>query len=258
LYRDGPVESTLRDLLPAELREPRVAALCCTGFLLEEELAELRTLLCKSVVDPDLEGPRVLLDVGCGRGRLGACLAAALGARLVGFDKCRAAIASARAAESGSGACFLLGDFAAIPLPSVFAHAALSLDAVYLAAAPEAALAEVARVLLPGATFCFTAYLSQRPPPGVIGLRRGWEEFFAGTGLEVREKRDWTGRWRAAQHRKHSERWLRRHELLSSLGPAVEPHLSTSAAMLGHSGRPPLIDSIERVLFVTARPGKRK
>ncbi len=83
LYRDGPVESTLRDLLPAELREPRVAALCCTGFLLEEELAELRTLLCKSVVDPDLEGPRVLLDVGCGRGRLGACLAAALGARLV-------------------------------------------------------------------------------------------------------------------------------------------------------------------------------
>ncbi len=117
LYRDGPVESTLRDLLPAELREPRVAALCCTGFLLEEELAELRTLLCKSVVDPDLEGPRVLLDVGCGRGRLGACLAAALGARLVGFDKCRAAIASARAAESGSGACFLLGDFAAIVRP---------------------------------------------------------------------------------------------------------------------------------------------
>ncbi len=93
-----------------------------------------------------LEG-RALLDIGCGSGMLCAALARR-GARMTGLDPAPDAIASAQRQHLGLR--FVLGSADALPFPAGHADGAVFLNALHHVARMDAALAEAARVVVPG------------------------------------------------------------------------------------------------------------
>ena len=112
-----------------------------------------------------------LLDLGCGMGGPGRFVARRTGAHLVGVDISPVAIAqaSARAARAGPAMrCrYQLGSADDTRLPSSSQGGALSIDVLQIVPDPQAALAEVARVLAVGGRFAFTSWESD-PAPGAV------------------------------------------------------------------------------------------
>jgi SAM-dependent methyltransferase len=94
---------------------------------------------------------RLTADVGCGEGRLGRVLAAS-GHHVVGFD---ASPTSARAAASHAQAHpVAIADAVRLPLPDAAADLAIAFMSLHDFDDLPAAVAEVARVLVPGGRFC--------------------------------------------------------------------------------------------------------
>jgi 2-polyprenyl-6-hydroxyphenyl methylase/3-demethylubiquinone-9 3-methyltransferase len=90
---------------------------------------------------------RVVADLGCGGGLMAVPLAQA-GARVLGVDRSRPALAAA-AAQRQRGAAFVAGDVAAAPLRAAGADLVLLCDVLEHVADPAAAVAEAARLLRP-------------------------------------------------------------------------------------------------------------
>jgi 2-polyprenyl-6-hydroxyphenyl methylase/3-demethylubiquinone-9 3-methyltransferase len=93
-------------------------------------------------------GASAVADLGCGGGLMAVPLARH-GARVVGVDLARPALAAARAQRQG-GAAFVVGDVARAPLRAACADLVLLCDVLEHVDDPDGAVAEAARVLLPG------------------------------------------------------------------------------------------------------------
>jgi SAM-dependent methyltransferase len=129
------------------------------------------------LVEQHLGGAHRVLDVGCGEGQL-ARRAAALGARVVGLDPTEAQIAVA--AERAGGAHYTRAAAEALPCADgVFDAVVMCLVIEHLDPF-EPALAEVARVLVPGGRFLLLMNhpLLQTPESGWIDDRILEEQYW--------------------------------------------------------------------------------
>jgi SAM-dependent methyltransferase len=112
---------------------------------------------------PLLEAARVragtrLLDVACGPGYVSAA-AAARGAEPVGLDVAKAMLEQARRRNPGLE--FVEGDAHELPFPDQSFNAVTMNFGILHLAAPEVALSEARRVLVPRGRFAFTAWLAE-------------------------------------------------------------------------------------------------
>lgn len=107
-----------------------------------------------------------VLDLGCGTGNA-ALLAAARGARITAVDPSDRllAVTHRAAQDQGLPVTCTPGDAAALPVPDSTVDCLLSSFALVFAPDPEAAAAELARVLAPAGRALFTAWL----PGGAVG-----------------------------------------------------------------------------------------
>jgi SAM-dependent methyltransferase len=109
-------------------------------------------------------GDRVL-DIGCGPGTA-SFAAHALGAEVTGVDGAKGMIAVAEElAGSQRGITFLEGDLQDLPVPDASFDVVLSSFGIIFAPEPERAVAEVARVLVPGGRLALLAW----PRAGAVG-----------------------------------------------------------------------------------------
>jgi SAM-dependent methyltransferase len=114
------------------------------------------------------------LDAGCGAGNMAKAIKRARpDLEVTGVDASRGAIAAARAASEGVR--FEAGDVQALELPASSFDAVVMFDVLEHLERPEAALAQVARVLKPGGLFHLALPLEdQRWTLHRFLRRRGW------------------------------------------------------------------------------------
>lgn len=137
-----------------------------------------------------------LVDLGCGRGGVGLWLARATSARLTGVDFSQeaVAIATGRAADfvPDGRARFQLGTFAATGLPDAVADGVISVDALPFAPDRDAALAEVRRVLRPGARAVLTAVeatdATEVEANPLRWTEERWRDGITAAGLDLEER----------------------------------------------------------------------
>jgi len=166
--------------------------LLSTSLLGWEGIDEVASALRLSSAD-------LLLDLACGRGGYGLEIAARTGAGLVGVDFSAEAVRQAHesARRQGRSADFRTGDLAATGLSAGSVDAVLCVDAIQFAEQPDAAYAEVLRVLAPGGRAALTCWEAfdrddERVPARLrrVGLSAGLTA--AGFGdVEVRERPGW-------------------------------------------------------------------
>ncbi len=234
----------------ARCLEPRLAALDCGAYLSANQIERHAALVREALDAADAAGrgtERHLLDLGCGTGGYGVLLAERAEAEVVGIDFSGVAIRLARERHAALArrASFYTGTFARTGLPEAYAGACVSVDALYLKPDRAAALAELRRVLRPGAVLVFTAF----QPLGEDardGERRPWAPFLDRAGFVLAAELDVTAAWRSHMRAKHQARWDARDALRARLGERVEPELAVTAAMLGLRGEPAFIDRTER------------
>ncbi|MEV6482524.1 class I SAM-dependent methyltransferase [Streptomyces sp. NPDC051576] len=100
-----------------------------------------------TALGPAAEGPRTVLDIGCGDGTAAATAAPLLtGHRIVGVDWSQDALTRARTRLPYT----VRGELTALPLRSAVADAVLFSEVVEHLVDPDTALAEIRRVLRPG------------------------------------------------------------------------------------------------------------
>lgn len=175
------------DEFPAEI-DP---ASSCTWSVIGEMVGRLR-----------LKPGERLVDLGCGRGGTGLWLARAFNARLIGVDVSARAVQISRRRAPGflpeGRAEFVQATFERTGLPSGCADGAVSVDALPFAFDRDAALAELRRILRPGARAVFTAGRRLPEHPSYDADEPSWPERAAAAGLEVEaetERPDEPGLW---------------------------------------------------------------
>ena len=163
----------------------------CTWSVLGEMVGRLR-----------LVPGQLLVDFGCGRGGTGLWLARAFSARLIGVDVSPRGleIARRRAAEflPEGRAEFRHATFEQTGLPSASVDGLVSMDALPFAFDREAALAEIRRILRPGARAVLTAARRLPENPLYDAAEPSWPERIAQAGLELEaeiERPDEPGLW---------------------------------------------------------------
>jgi len=120
-----------------------------------------------------------VLEIGCGRGVALPVLARLLRpSRLVGLDPNVGFLEEARlrVADAGAAAELVPGDVRRMPFPDAAFDLVVDFGTCYHIARPEAALAEIARVLAPGGLFVHETPLSQvlSHPVRSFGRRIPW------------------------------------------------------------------------------------
>ena len=134
----------------------------------------------------------LLVDLGCGRGGTGLWLARAFDARLLGVDVSPRAleIARRRAPEflPAGRAEFRPGTFERTGLPAACADGVVSMDALPFAFDRDAALAELRRILRPGARALFTGVRRLPEHPAHDAAGPTWPERIARAGLVLEEE----------------------------------------------------------------------
>lgn len=112
-----------------------------------------------------IEDGDVVLDLGCGSGYAARALRAAGGAeRAYGLDRSPQMAANAREYTDDAAVGFLVGDFQHLPFAGDSVDHAFSMEAIYYAPDPVAALRELHRVLRSGGTFyCAVDYVANNP-----------------------------------------------------------------------------------------------
>ncbi len=144
------------------------------------------------LVARDLPSPGVILDAGCGTGRL---LRKARirypGARLIGVDPAEGMIEKAR--RMMPGAAFFVGSAEAIPLPDALVDLAISTVSFHHWRDQEQGVREIRRVLRPGGQFLLAdmvlpRFLINLLHHGRIRTADEMKAIFGQAGLEVRSQ----------------------------------------------------------------------
>lgn len=199
----------------------------------------------------EIGGGMTLVDIACGQGGPGLWVARTAGAHLIGVDFSSVGVTQARnrAAEMGlaNHASFVVADAAATGLPTSYADAGMSIDALQFMPDKTAVLAEVRRILRPNARFALTTWESSESDPNAPEnpndrpLRTLLEE--AGFSIERYEA---TPAWRRFAKALY-EGWLREKEpLVAEMGAESYASLEEEATDLL-----PKLDEQERVLIVS-------
>jgi SAM-dependent methyltransferase len=145
-----------------------------------------------------------LVDAGCGRGGPGLWLAAVTGARLIGIDIDESALAAARCRAGQLGlagrAVFRPGRFEDTGLPDCSAQAVMSVDALLFAPGKQAAMAELARILVPGGRLVLTSWDYHCQPAGRPPQVADHRPLLADAGFDVLSYEE-THAWRERQER---------------------------------------------------------
>jgi SAM-dependent methyltransferase len=192
-----------------------------------------------------------LADLGCGRGGPGLWTARALSARLVGVDFSPAAVelaASRIGAFLPAGrAAFRVGTFADTGLDAHSVHGVMSIDALPFAADRDAALREVARILVPDGRLAFTGVRRLDREPGVPG---DWDRRLADAGfrLESATASPFTGR-----------HWPRIYQLWREHADGLRAELGedVTAELLAEAASNTDLANRETVLYVARAPTGR-
>jgi SAM-dependent methyltransferase len=189
-----------------------------------------------------------LLDLACGRGGVGLWLARASGAQLTGVDWSKVAVAEATARVPHFGvanASYSVGDLADTGLRDVSIDAAVCADAVFFASDRVAVFAEMARVLVPGGRFMFTADESdegQRP-----SAVPDWAPIIRAGGLEVVSREvipDWAEQLQATY-----AAWIDNiDDIRAALGDEAAQELLDEASTVG-----PTLSDRTGVVYTTER-----
>ncbi len=185
-----------------------------------------------------------LLDAGCGWGGIGLWLAERLRCNLIGIDSSAAAIAHATTISPPTGirAGFQVGSFTATGLADTQVDAVVAVDAFHFAPDPEAAAAELLRVVRPGGRLVLTLWSTKTGPDR---FTRDYPETLAAAGwsIDTVEERP---EWLAAQLRLYRAAIARG---TAETDPAVLRLQGEGAAVT------PLISSGRRILIAASRPG---
>jgi SAM-dependent methyltransferase len=191
----------------------------------------------------------LLVDLACGRGGYGLEIASRVRARVLGIDFAPTAleVARAQAATRAIDAEYRLGDLVATGLPDGAADAVVVVDAIQFPDSPDAAYAEIARILRPGGRVVLTCWEAvDRDDPDVserlrrVDLRAALDA--AGfVDVDVRERAE----WRAAERAMWTE--------AAALDPGDDPALRSfhDEGVRSLTG----FDRVRRVMASATRPG---
>lgn len=139
-----------------------------------------------------LDAGRLLVDLGCGRGRPGMWLAQHSGANLVGVDASVVAIGDALQRRPASprlaSAYFQAADVMATGLVDGSADAVVSIDVLQLLDDPAALLGEAARLLKPAGLLVLTTWEGRRRRPRPLPARPGTADRVGGLGSRHRDR----------------------------------------------------------------------
>lgn len=134
-------------------------------------------------------GGQHFADIACGNGSLGLWLAKLTNAFLTGIDVSSAAVELAKEKAKALGLAtvsrFSTGSFENTGLESDSMDAAVSLDAIWLAADQQLALCEIARILRKGARFVFTSWEQHIPMPFVKQPVNDYRPLLKDAGFEI-------------------------------------------------------------------------
>lgn len=195
-----------------------------------------------------LAAGRTLLDLACGRGGYGLEIASRTGAKQVGVDHSAVAIEQARvlAERLGRAADFRVGEFAATGLADGSVDGIVCIDSIQFADPPEAAFAELRRILVPGGRVVLTCW-EQRGEPAteryarLARLQLAAELDRAGfDDVTVVERPEWQGAERAM--------WEEAAALEPGDDPALRSFHDEGVESLRHWG------SLRRVLATATAP----
>ena len=197
---------------------------------------------------------QTVLDLCCGRGGPGLCVAQATGASLIGVDWSPVGVAHAKQAAIRMGladrARFEVADAGATGVPDASCDAAMSIDALQLVPDRRAAIQEVARVLRSGARFAFTTWeVDPETPEDSTEQRhvRDHTPILETAGLQV-EYREPTPGSREYEQGFFEGILAHRDELTTEMGSAAADEMFEEAnAVL------PKLDANRRVLIVARR-----
>jgi SAM-dependent methyltransferase len=190
-----------------------------------------------------------IVDLGSGHGGPALWVARQTGAQVMGLDVSTVGVAQAHARAQAEGVAdrvrFSVSDIAALPLRTASVDAAMSLDMLIFVLDIDAVMAEVARVLRPGARFAFTAR-EQHAPSTTFGspARPDYRPALRAAGL-------------ALETYAETPRWAERQVALLRAMAAAEPQLyaemdaaSADAFLRWARGRPSELATTRRVFGV--------
>jgi SAM-dependent methyltransferase len=221
------------------------------GFLTVPEAQRLRELL-------RIRPGEMLADLACGTGGPGLWMARETGAWLTGVDPSPAGLAAARRRAAGAGlagrARFQHGTFARTNLAGGAAGAVMSIDAFQYAPGKRAALAELARIMRPGARAAIVCF--EVDPATVAGLPvlgvdpvADYRPLMAAAGLIVEAYEETPG-WQERVHAAFSAIAGNSDTLAAEMGePAAAAAVTEALVTLQISPYP------RRIMAVASRPG---
>jgi ubiquinone/menaquinone biosynthesis C-methylase UbiE len=144
----------------------------------------------------DVQGGQHVLDAGCGAGEEARALARVVGpgGQVTAIDLSSAVVAAAARRDHGSGVRYAVGDITALDFPDATFDSVRSERVLQHVAEPDAAIAELARVTVPGGRVClidtdWESFLVDGMPEDIFGelLQLGREKgLFRPSGRQLR------------------------------------------------------------------------
>lgn len=239
VYRGQTQSPTFTKILQDALGDEYPAEVEPCGFLSKTDLRSLAQWL-------NVGPGKTFVDMGCGRGGGGLWVARETGASLVGVDISKTAIEDAQQRVGAFGlegrAQFRVGEFAGSGLPSASYDGVMSVDALYLVADKTGSIAEMARVLRPGARFVFTTWDVDAPL-----MVRDHRPLLASAGFTV-EHYAATPDWERRQRAVHEQVLAHQDALIREMGEA-----SAKFWIVGAQTELPRLAQMCRVLVVAQK-----
>lgn len=221
------------------------------GFLTIAEARRLQEVL-------QARPGEMLADLACGTGGPGLWMARETGALLTGIDPSPAGLAAARDRAAGAGlagrARFQHGTFDQTGLADGAAGAVMSIDAFQYAPSKRAALAELARIMRPGARAAIVCF--EVDPAKVAGLPvlgvdpvADYRPLMAAAGLTVEAYEETPG-WQERVHAACSAIAVHSDTLATEMGEQAAAAVAAEAVVTVQMQPYP-----RRIMAVASRPG---
>lgn len=199
---------------------------------------ESAQLLFQVIGDAEVDGNRVV-EVGCGRGGNLWLANRYLGARhVVGLDIAARSVRFGADQIPAPVGAFVQGDAERLPLATGSAEVALSVETSCTYPNLGSFLAEVARVVRPGGSFCYTDLLPRAIFPALV---RALDT----VGFDVTEERDITANVRASRDSRAGRQQLAFGDTSGENNPAFNEFVATGGSTLHR-----YLDGTDRLYFI--------